>query len=59
MGSSFSLLILLYSGIRLVGFAVAVGYGLYKKKKMTIEIEPMPEAIDISVEQPKEEGSRK
>lgn len=43
----------------LVGFAVAVGYGLYKKKKMTIEIEPMPEAIDISVEKPKEEGSRK
>lgn len=43
MGSSFCLLMLLYSGIRY----------------LLIEIEPMPEAIDISVEQPKEEGSRK
>ena len=42
----------------LVGFAVAVGYGLYKKKKMTIEIEAVQEPIDILPEQ-SEETSQK
>ena len=43
----------------LVGFAVAMGYGLYKKKKMTIEIEPIQEPIDILPEQSDEKTSQK
>lgn len=43
----------------LVGFVAAIGYGVYKKKKMTIEIEPMPEAIDISPEESQEKTSQK
>lgn len=43
----------------LLGFLTAVGYGVYKKKKMTIEIEPVQEPIDILPEESQEGTSQK